>query len=177
MKSRNNRLASKPEEIFFSVNKCYLGYVLVAQTEKGICAIIIGDDPEEIILDLQNRFPHANFSGGDKPFEKMVKIVLKFILAPTKKFDLPVDIKGTEFQQKVWNAVKKIPPGVMVTYSEIANRIGSPKAVRAVGSACSANPLAIVIPCHRVVSMNGSLCGYRWGLNRKELLLERETGK
>jgi AraC family transcriptional regulator of adaptative response/methylated-DNA-[protein]-cysteine methyltransferase len=177
MHFRKKRATNHTGQIAFAVNECYLGYVLVAQSEKGICTVNIGDDPEDLIFTLQNRFPRACFTGGDKRFEKAVQVVLKFIDKPTKKFDLPLDINGTAFQQKVWKAVTKIPGGTTVTYTEIAIRIGAPRAMRAVGSACSSNPLAIIIPCHRVVSMSGAGSGYRWGINRKELLLERETAR
>jgi AraC family transcriptional regulator, regulatory protein of adaptative response / methylated-DNA-[protein]-cysteine methyltransferase len=164
-------------EIRFAVGQCSLGAILVAATDKGICAIMLGDDGEPLVRALQDRFPRANLVGGDKDFEKWVARVVGLVEAPRIGLDLPLDLRGTLFQQRVWRALREIPQGKTATYSEIAARIGAPRAVRAVGAACGANPVAVAIPCHRVVRTDGSLAGYRWGIERKRALLEREGGR
>jgi AraC family transcriptional regulator, regulatory protein of adaptative response / methylated-DNA-[protein]-cysteine methyltransferase len=161
-------------EIRFAIGECSLGAILVAMTERGLCAILLGDDPELLARDLQDRFPNADLIGGDGKFEKLVSQVVGFVDAPGRGLDLPLDIRGTAFQQRVWQALRDIPVGSRVTYSEIAQRIGLPKAVRAVARACAANAIAVAIPCHRVVRTDGSLSGYRWGLERKRALLIKE---
>ncbi len=160
--------------IRFAVGETSLGALLVAQSERGVCAILLGDDPEALVRDLQDRFPRAHLVGGDAAFERVVAAVVGFVEAPRVGFELPLDIRGTAFQHRVWTALQKIPPGATVTYTELARRIGSPAAVRAVASACAANPLAVAIPCHRVVRRDGDLAGYRWGVERKRELLRRE---
>ena len=162
-------------EIRFAVGQCTLGAILVAKSEKGVCSIQLGSDPEALVHDLQDRFPRAQLIGGDAEFEKLVAQVVGFIEAPGIGFDLPLDVRGTAFQQRVWAALRAIPAGTTVTYSEIARRIGTPNAVRAVAGACAANRLAVAIPCHRVVKADGSISGYRWGISRKKKLIERET--
>ncbi len=149
--------------------------MLVAATDKGVCAILLGDDPETLVRDLQDRFPRADLKGGDVEFERMVAEVVGLVEAPGQRLDLPLDIRGTAFQQKVWAALSAIPAGKTATYTEIARAIGQPKAVRAVAQACAANPLAIAIPCHRVVRADGDLSGYRWGVERKRKLIDREA--
>jgi AraC family transcriptional regulator of adaptative response/methylated-DNA-[protein]-cysteine methyltransferase len=161
--------------IRFAVGQASLGAVLVAATTKGVCAILLGDDPETLVRDLQDRFPRAEFEGGDPEFERMVAEVVGLVEAPGQRLDLPLDIRGTAFQQRVWAALSAIPPGKTATYKEIALAIGQPKAVRAVAQACGANPLAIAIPCHRVVRSDGELSGYRWGVERKRKLIDREA--
>ncbi len=161
--------------IRFAVGEASLGAVLVAATDKGVCAITLGDDPDALVRDLQDRFPNADFEGGDAEFERMVAEVVGLVEAPGQRLDLPLDIRGTAFQQKVWAALQAIPPGRTATYTEIARAIGQPKAVRAVAQACGANPLAVAIPCHRVVRSDGDLSGYRWGVERKRKLIEREA--
>ncbi len=162
--------------IRFAVGECFLGSFLVAATDKGVCAILLGDDPEALLRELQDRFPKAQLIGGDGDFEKLVAKVLSFIEAPASGLDLPLDIRGTAFQQRVWQALCEIPSGATVSYSDIAERLGSPKSVRAVAGACAANAIAIAIPCHRVVRKGGDLSGYRWGIERKRALLQREAG-
>jgi AraC family transcriptional regulator of adaptative response/methylated-DNA-[protein]-cysteine methyltransferase len=162
-------------EIRFAVGECSLGSILVAQSDRGICAILLGDDPEALTRDLQDRFPKAELMGGDLKFEKLVAKVVGLIETPTIGLALPLDIRGTAFQQRVWDALRQIPPGTTASYSEIAMKIGAPKSVRAVAQACAANALAVAIPCHRVVRIDGSLSGYRWGVDRKKALLEREA--
>jgi AraC family transcriptional regulator, regulatory protein of adaptative response / methylated-DNA-[protein]-cysteine methyltransferase len=161
--------------IRFAVGEASLGAVLVAATDKGVCAITLGDDPEALVRDLQDRFPRAEFKGGDAEFERTIAEVVGLVEAPAQRLDLPLDIRGTAFQQKVWAALQTIPPGKTATYKEIARAIGQPTAVRAVAQACGANPLAIAIPCHRVVRSDGDLSGYRWGVERKRELIAREA--
>jgi AraC family transcriptional regulator, regulatory protein of adaptative response / methylated-DNA-[protein]-cysteine methyltransferase len=165
----------KDADIHFAVGECSLGSILVARSDKGVCAITLGDDPDELVRDLQNRFPKANLIGGDAEFEKLVAQVVGFVEAPQLGLDLPLDVQGTAFQQRVWQALRTIPVGETISYAEIARRIGEPKAVRAVAQACGANKIAVAIPCHRVVKNDGALSGYRWGVERKRALLKREA--
>jgi AraC family transcriptional regulator of adaptative response/methylated-DNA-[protein]-cysteine methyltransferase len=160
--------------IRFAVGQCSLGAILVAATDKGVCAIELGSDPDALVRELQDRFPSAELVGGDQGFEELVAKVVGFVEAPAQGLDLPLDIRGTAFQQQVWNAIRAIPVGATATYSEIAKRIGRPNAVRAVAHACASNTLALAIPCHRVVRTDGSAAGYRWGIDRKRTLLTRE---
>jgi AraC family transcriptional regulator, regulatory protein of adaptative response / methylated-DNA-[protein]-cysteine methyltransferase len=161
--------------IRFAVGQASLGAVLVAATSKGVCAIMLGDDPEALVRDLQDRFPRAELQGGDPGFERTVAQVVGLVEAPGQRVDLPLDIRGTAFQQRVWAALRAIPPGKTATYKAIARAIGQPTAVRAVAQACAANPLAVAIPCHRVVRTDGDVSGYRWGVERKRKLLDREA--
>lgn len=161
--------------IQFALGQCALGALLVARSPRGLCAIALGDDPEELLRALQQRFVNAELIGGDAEFERWVAQVAGFVEAPRIGLDLPLDIQGTAFQQRVWQALRKIPPGRTASYAEIAATIGRPKAVRAVAAACAANPLAVAIPCHRVVRSDGGLSGYRWGVARKQALLAREA--
>jgi len=159
----------------FAVGQCTLGAILVAASARGICAILLGDDAAALLRDLQNRFPRAELVGGDAGFEQWVAQVVGFVEQPRLGLDLPLDVRGTAFQQRVWQALQKIPAGTTASYAEIAQRIGAPKAVRAVAGACAANTLAVAIPCHRVVRSDGGLSGYRWGVARKRALLDREA--
>ena len=163
--------------IHFAIGECSLGSILVASSDRGVCAILLGDDPEALMRDLQDRFPRSNLIGGDSEFEQLVARVVGFVEAPAIGLDLPLDIRGTAFQQRVWQALRAIPPGTTVSYTDIAKRIGVPKSVRAVARACAANMLAVAIPCHRVIRSDGRLSGYRWGVERKRALLKREQGK
>jgi AraC family transcriptional regulator, regulatory protein of adaptative response / methylated-DNA-[protein]-cysteine methyltransferase len=169
------RAGGEGASIRFAVGECSLGSVLVAATEKGVCTIHFGDDPDALVRDLQDHFPKAQLIGGDADFEQLVAQVVAFVEAPAKALDLPLDVRGTAFQQRVWQALRKIPPGSTASYTEIAHRIGAPQSVRAVAAACAANVLAVAIPCHRVVRNDGALSGYRWGIERKRALLEREA--
>lgn len=162
--------------IAFAIAQCSLGALLVARSQRGLCAIALGDDPDVLLRELQDRFPRAELVGGDAAFEQLVAQVVGLIEAPRLGLDLPLDIRGTAFQQRVWDALRKVPAGQTVSYAEIAARIGSPRAVRAVAQACAANVLAVAIPCHRVVRSDGGVSGYRWGVARKQALLERERG-
>jgi AraC family transcriptional regulator of adaptative response/methylated-DNA-[protein]-cysteine methyltransferase len=169
------RAGGADTEIRFAVGECSLGSILVAQSARGVCAILMGDDPDRLVRDLQDRFPHARLIGGDAGFEQLVARVVGFVEAPGLGLDLPLDVRGTAFQQRVWQALREIPPGETVSYKDVARRIGAPKSARAVGQAIGANPLAVAIPCHRVVRDDGGLSGYRWGVERKRALLARES--
>ena len=169
------RAGAPNTEIRFAIGECSLGSILVAQSDRGVCAILLGDDPDRLAHDLQDRFPRAKLIGGDAEFEQLVAIVVGFVEAPGLGLSLPLDVRGTSFQQRVWKALRDIPAGQTASYAEIAGRIGAPKSVRAVAQACGANALAVAIPCHRVVRSDGSLSGYRWGVERKRTLLEREA--
>lgn len=162
-------------DIFFAIGECSLGSILVAQSKKGVCAILIGDDPQRLVRDLQDRFPKANLIGDESHYQELIAKVVGLIEKPGVGLGLPLDIRGTAFQQRVWKALQQVPPGSTATYAEIAAKIGMPKAVRAVAQACGANALAVAIPCHRVIRSDGSLSGYRWGVERKRVLLERES--
>ena len=168
------RAAGQNNDIRFAVGQCSLGAILVAQSARGVCAILLGDDPHQLVCDLQDKFRRANLIGADHEFEQLIAKVVGFIEAPAIGLDLPLDVRGTAFQERVWQALRDIPPGSTASYADIAQRIGSPKAVRAVAQACGANSLAVAIPCHRVVRSDGNLSGYRWGVERKRQLLERE---
>jgi len=161
--------------IRFAIGECSLGSILVAASERGVCAILLGDDPDELVRDLQDRFPRAALIGGDRGFEGVVSKVVGFVEAPGLGLDLPLDVRGTAFQQRVWLALQGIPAGRTASYTEIARRIGAPTAARGVARACAANALAVAIPCHRVVRTDGGLAGYRWGVERKRALLDREA--
>jgi AraC family transcriptional regulator of adaptative response/methylated-DNA-[protein]-cysteine methyltransferase len=175
MTPSNYRAGGADSEIRFAIGECSLGSILVAQSERGVCAILLGEDPDALARDLQDRFPKARLIGGDRDYEQLVAQVVGFIEAPAIGLDLPLDVRGTAFQQRVWRALRDIPAGSTVSYSEIARHIGSPKSVRAVAGACAANMLAVAIPCHRVVRNDGGLSGYRWGVQRKRALLDREA--
>lgn len=168
---------SHAERIRFAVASCGLGKVLVAATERGVCAIMLGERAEPLLEDLQRRFPNAVAidSGAEPDFERTLAQVVRLIEDPAQSVDLPLHVRGTDFQRRVWDALRNIPAGTTVTYGELAARIGQPSAVRAVASACGANPVAVAIPCHRVVGRDGKLTGYRWGVERKRTLLARET--
>lgn len=177
MTPSNYRAGGADTQIRFALGLCSLGSILVASSARGVCAIALGDDPEQLLRELQDRFPNAQLIGGDGAFEQLVAKVVGFIEVPALGLDLPLDVRGSAFQQRVWQALRDIPAGSTLSYSELARRIGSPKAARAVAGACAANPLALAIPCHRVVRSDGALSGYRWGVARKRALLEREAAE
>ncbi len=162
-------------DLEFATGACALGTLLVAASDKGIRAILLGDKPAMLVKELQQRFPNANLIRDGKACEKLLARVIRFVEAPERELDLPLDIQGTAFQRRVWQALRKIPAGRTQSYSDVARRIGAPAAVRAVAGACAANPIALAIPCHRVVRSDGGLSGYRWGADRKRRLLEREA--
>ena len=163
------------QAIRHAIGTCSLGPVLVAASEKGVCAILFGDEPESLQKELQVMFPRARFVGGDKAFEELTAKVLALVEDPSKGFDLPLDVRGTAFQHRVWEALRRIPVGSTASYTEIAERIGAPQAVRAVARACATNRIAVAIPCHRVIGSDGSLTGYRGGIERKRALLAKEA--
>jgi AraC family transcriptional regulator, regulatory protein of adaptative response / methylated-DNA-[protein]-cysteine methyltransferase len=175
MRPKAFRAGGKDAVIRFALGQCSLGAILVAATERGVCAISLGDDPGELLRELQDRFPQAEMIGGDRDFEQLVAKVVGLVERPGTRADLPLDIRGTAFQQRVWSALARIPAGKTLSYSELAKRVGMPSAVRAVASACAANQLAVAIPCHRVLRNDGALSGYRWGVARKRALLDREA--
>jgi AraC family transcriptional regulator of adaptative response/methylated-DNA-[protein]-cysteine methyltransferase len=175
MQPRDFKAGGQNTEIHFAVGQTSLGAILVAQSQQGICAILLGDDPDLLVRDLQDKFSKADLIGGDSEFEELVAKVVGFVEDPCLGLHLPLDIRGTAFQERVWKALREVPAGVVVSYSQIAERIGSPKAVRAVAQACGANSIAVAIPCHRVVRQDGDISGYRWGVERKRELLKRET--
>lgn len=175
MRARDYRAGGAGAVIRFAVGQCSLGAILVAQSQRGICAILLGDDPDLLVRDLQDQFPKAEIIGCDGEFEQLTAQVVGFIEAPSMGLRLPLDVQGTAFQERVWRALREIPPGTTVSYAEIAQRIGSPKAVRAVAQACATNRIAVAIPCHRVVRRDGDISGYRWGVDRKRELLRREA--
>jgi len=175
MTPKRFRAGGPGASIRFAVGQCALGAILVAATDKGVAAILLGDDPAKLVEELQDRFPKADLVGGDRAFETLVAKVVGFVEEPSLGLDLPLDVRGTAFQQRVWRALREIPAGETTTYSDLARKIGRPRAVRAVGQACAANPVAVAIPCHRVVRNDGGLSGYRWGIERKRDLLAREA--
>jgi AraC family transcriptional regulator of adaptative response/methylated-DNA-[protein]-cysteine methyltransferase len=169
------RAGGAQETIRYSTAPCALGQVLVAASGKGVCAILLGDVSEALVAELHRQFPRARLREGDTDFAAMTTAVVRLVDQPGTPFDLPLDIRGTAFQQRVWEALRHIRAGTTATYAEIAAAIGAPKAARALAGACAANRLAVVIPCHRVVRGNGSLSGYRWGVTRKAALLAKES--
>jgi AraC family transcriptional regulator of adaptative response/methylated-DNA-[protein]-cysteine methyltransferase len=164
------------EQIRFAIAECSLGPILVASTVQGICAILIDDDPDFLVRDLQDRFPKAELIGAEPEYEQVVSRVVGMVEQPSVGLDLPLDVRGTAFQQRVWQVLRSIPSGRRVTYAELAELAGVPRGARAVASACAANAIAVAIPCHRVVRNDGSISGYRWGVDRKAALLNREAG-
>ncbi|MGH7043420.1 MAG: bifunctional DNA-binding transcriptional regulator/O6-methylguanine-DNA methyltransferase Ada [Acetobacteraceae bacterium] len=177
MTPRNYRSGGARVELRFAVGQCSLGAILVASSAKGVAAILLGDDPDALTRALQDRFPNASLIGGDAAFEALVARVVGFVEAPHIGLDLPLDVRGTAFQQRVWQALRDIPAGTTASYADIATRIGAPKSVRAVAGACAANALAVAIPCHRVIRNDGALSGYRWGVERKRALLAKERSQ
>lgn len=159
--------------IDFTIRHSSLGHVLVATTDKGVCCVMLDDNPEALKRELRRRFPKDELiekAKGGKTFSS----VTDFVEKPRMNLDVPLDVRGTPFQKKVWDALRDVPLGQTATYADIAKKIGMPKAVRAVAQACGANHVALAIPCHRIIRSDGALSGYRWGINRKATLLERE---
>jgi AraC family transcriptional regulator of adaptative response/methylated-DNA-[protein]-cysteine methyltransferase len=174
MPARDYRAGGVNAAIRFAVGECSLGAILVAASERGVCAILLGDDAAALTHELEDRFPKAELEIGSSDFQQWVARVVGLVEAPQLGCDLPLDIRGSAFEQRVWRALRDIPPGSTASYAEIATAIGAPSSARAVARACAANPLAVAIPCHRVVRSDGDLAGYRWGLERKRALLETE---
>ena len=182
MISCNNSQAFAPDEgamskdIIFATRECVLGEVLVARSAVGVCAILIGSDTDELSSDLATRFPDNRLVADEQQLRDDLSKVMRFIDKPSEGLDLPLDMRhGTPFQRRVWDALLAIPCGARVTYAALAHRIGMPNAARAVASACAANAIALGIPCHRVVRSDGTLSGYRWGVERKRALINREA--
>ncbi len=171
------RAGGRDLTVEYGTAACALGRVLVARSVKGLCAVMLGDDDDALRADLAARFPRASLEPASVGFQAVLDAVVQLIDEPARPFDLPLDLHGTVFQQRVWQALQGIRPGDTITYGELAARIGAPKSVRAVARACGANPAAVVVPCHRVIGRDGSLTGYRWGLARKRALIEREQRK
>ncbi|MGC4051488.1 MAG: methylated-DNA--[protein]-cysteine S-methyltransferase [Paludibaculum sp.] len=159
----------------FSTTQCSLGWVLLAAREDGVCAILLGDGPEELAVELRKRFPREAPYPDSEGLSSWMEQAVEAIERPGKALTLPWAEQGTRFQQKVWRELRAVPAGCTTSYRELAARVGNPKAVRAVARACAANPLAVAVPCHRVLRVDGELAGYRWGLDRKRALLEREA--
>ena len=174
MTARDFRKGGQGARIRFAVGECSLGAILVAASDRGICAIALGDDPNRLVRELQDRFPKGELVGGDRGFERTVAAVVGLVEEPRFGLRLPLDVRGTAFQHRVWRALREIPAGSTLSYAEIAASIGQPKSVRAVARACASNVIAVAIPCHRVVRTDGALSGYRWGVDRKRALLDRE---
>jgi AraC family transcriptional regulator of adaptative response/methylated-DNA-[protein]-cysteine methyltransferase len=174
MAPRNFHRGGTGEIIRFAVGECSLGSILVAASTMGVCAISLGNSPDPLVKELQDRFSKARLIGGDKQFEHVVATVVGFVEMPGVGLNLPLDVRGTAFQQRVWNALREIPAGSTASYTDVARRVGLPGAVRAVAGACASNRIAVAIPCHRVVRLGGDLSGYRWGVERKRALLDRE---
>lgn len=168
------RRGAAGEQIRFAIGDCSLGKLLLAATARGVCAILLGDNPNVLLRDLQQRFGKARLTAGGADFHDWLERATALVEQPARGLKLPLDLRGTAFQHRVWQALCAIPAGSTVSYAEVARRIGRPQGVRAVGQAIAANPIAVAIPCHRVVGGDGSLSGYRWGQSRKRLLLARE---
>ena len=164
-------------QLHYAIGQCSLGFVLIARAERGVCAVLLGDDPESVTRELEKRFAPTPLLRRDDELAEYLSQVVGLIEAPGRPLDLLLDLRGSTFQQRVWQALREIPVGTTTTYSEVASRIGAPKAVRAVARACATNPLALLVPCHRVSGKDGDLTGYRWGVERKRTLLERESPK
>ena len=177
MKPGDYRRGGAGITINYGLAHCYLGWVIVAATGRGICAIEFGDDPDLLPDQVQARFPNSELKKADAGFDRLIKDVVAFMKAPEGTFQLPLDIQGTAFQQQVWNILRQIKPGTTMSYSDVASRIGKPKAVRAVATACASNKIAVIIPCHRVIAKDGAVSGYRWGTERKKMLLAVEKDK
>jgi AraC family transcriptional regulator of adaptative response/methylated-DNA-[protein]-cysteine methyltransferase len=178
MHASDYRQGGRGQQIRFAMADCALGTVLIAATERGVCAVQFGDDPAVLMNALQDRFARAELVGADPEFEAMVAQVLGLLQTPHQAHAdelLPLDLRGTAFQHKVWRALLDIPAGTTLSYAELARRIGQPTATRAIAQACAANPVAVVVPCHRVIRQDGQPGGYRWGVERKQILLERES--
>jgi AraC family transcriptional regulator of adaptative response/methylated-DNA-[protein]-cysteine methyltransferase len=169
------RAGGADTDIRFAIGACTLGAILVARSDRGVCAITLGDDADLLARELQDRFPNARLIGDDPDFDRLIAQVVGFVETPALGLGLPLDLRGTAFQRRVWQPLREIPPGTTSSYAAVAARVGAPRAVRAVAQACAANTLAVAVPCHRVVRTDGALSGYRWGVARKRALIEREA--
>jgi AraC family transcriptional regulator, regulatory protein of adaptative response / methylated-DNA-[protein]-cysteine methyltransferase len=169
------QLKANAEEIKFATGKSELGTVLVARTAAGVCAILIGDGADVLKRELAEEFTDAKLVHDDRALRTDLDKTLRFIKTPAKGLDLRLDIRGTPFQRRVWDALLGVRVGYKITYAALAARIGEPRAIRAVANACAANAIALAIPCHRVVRSDGALAGYRWGMERKRSMVEKEA--
>jgi AraC family transcriptional regulator, regulatory protein of adaptative response / methylated-DNA-[protein]-cysteine methyltransferase len=176
-RSAAHRAATAMGSVRFATGRCSLGALLVAQSGRGLCAILLGDEPQALIADLERRCPGAIDAQHDPDLDDALSRVATLIENPAAELGLPLDLRGSDFMQEVWQALRDIPVGATASYGEVARRIGAPASARAVARACAANPLAVAIPCHRVVRADGDLSGYRWGLERKRALLAREASR
>jgi AraC family transcriptional regulator of adaptative response/methylated-DNA-[protein]-cysteine methyltransferase len=170
------RAGGRGERVTYAIAACSLGRVLVATTERGVCAIELGDDDADVLAALARHVPNAERRRDDDALRASVDAVVALVDDPSVPFALPLDVRGTAFQRRVWNALRNVRPGQPATYASIARAVGSPRAAQAVGAACAANRLAVAIPCHRAIREDGGLAGYRWGIERKRELLARERG-
>jgi AraC family transcriptional regulator, regulatory protein of adaptative response / methylated-DNA-[protein]-cysteine methyltransferase len=177
MTPKTYQQAGKTMVIVYAIAPCPLGYLLVATTDKGICAVKLGDEADKLEHTLNQEFHQAHIMRDDHIHKDWIKAILDFIAGSESHLDLPLDVRGTAFQKEVWQALEKIPYSETRTYTDIARNIAKPQAVRAVGNACGANPIALIVPCHRVLRNDGSLGGYRWGIERKQKLLTQESGR
>lgn len=177
MKPKAVKSGGDGTHIGYATGRCSLGRILIAATHEGVCAVHLGDSDESLVAELRARFPNADIARAGDAFAKTAKAMIAAAEHPWERSGLPLDIRGTAFQQRVWAALREIPAGETATYAQIAGRLGAPKAVRAVAAACAANPIAILVPCHRVVRSDGSLAGYRWGPERKAALLAKESSR
>jgi AraC family transcriptional regulator of adaptative response/methylated-DNA-[protein]-cysteine methyltransferase len=173
--TRSTSTLSTVDELRVIIKESSLGLVLVARSGAGLRAVLIGDDRHELLRDLRRRFPSAALIDVEAEHDDLADRVVAFVESPTRDLDVRLDLRGTAFQRTVWHALREIPPGSTATYTEVAHRIGMPTSARAVAQACAANALAVIIPCHRVVRSDGALSGYRWGVQRKRILLEKEA--
>lgn len=169
------QLSPQRETISYAIGECALGRVLVARSDSGVCAILIGSDARKLKQDLAVRFPGAKLKVSESIVRKDLAKVLRFADKPANGLDLQLDLRGTPFQRRVWKALCGITIGTTVSYSELARKLGSQNSTRAVAAACASNPIALAVPCHRVVRSDGGLARYRWGVERKRQLLEREA--
>lgn len=168
------RQGNPSETLVYALASSTIGLVLAAWSDRGVCAILLGDDPSHLTADLQARFPSARLVESAADLDRLTSKVVAFIDAPKHGLDLALDMRGTDFQRRVWTALQNVPPGQTVSYLELADRAGCPRSTRAVANACAANAIAVAIPCHRAIRSDGALSGYRWGVERKRRLLENE---
>lgn len=163
------------DSLSFALGRCFLGTVLIAKSDKGLSAVFLGNTPDQLIKELYQQFPDMTINSDNKGMTRLLSDVIKFIEKPDQQSNFRLDVQGTDFQKQIWQELRQIPPGTTISYSQLAEQLGSPKAARAVANACAANKLAVLIPCHRVVRADGSLSGYRWGVDRKQKLLAKEA--
>jgi AraC family transcriptional regulator of adaptative response/methylated-DNA-[protein]-cysteine methyltransferase len=174
---RASKVAAMKAQLHFDIGSSTLGRVLVGSNDRGVCAIFMADSDAQLIAQLRERFPESGLVRDARRLAQTLFRVIGYVESPAGELDLPLDLAGTEFQRRVWHALRRIPAGATASYADIARRIDAPKSFRAVAQACGANPVALAIPCHRVVRNDGGLSGYRWGVTRKRALLAREAAR